>query len=103
MKNGLTHLGLQFWRPSEKGKLKIVDDFKPIDESTIINFRKWGKTHNVRVLLASIMDTKKVELGLAKNAFHMHRKQFIQTLVSETIRLQLDGVDIDFEERHQTG
>jgi GH18 family chitinase len=26
-----------------------------------------------------------------------HRKQFIQALVSETVRLKLDGVDIDFE------
>ena len=98
MKNGLTHLGLQFWRPSEKGKLKIVDDFKPIDESTIINFRKWGKTHNVRVLLCVYNGYKEGwNWGLAKNAFHTHRKQFIQTLVSETIRLQLDGIDIDFE------
>ena len=27
----------------------------------------------------------------------MYRKQFIANLVSETVRLQLDGVDIDFE------
>ena len=51
MKNGLTHLGLQFWRPSDKGQIKLVDDFKPIDDATIIQFRKWGKTNNVRVLL----------------------------------------------------
>ena len=43
MKNGLTHLGLQFWRPSEKVKMQLVDDFKPIDDSTIIQFRKWGE------------------------------------------------------------
>ena len=36
MKNGLTHLGLQFWRPSEKGKIQLVDDFNQIDDSTII-------------------------------------------------------------------
>jgi hypothetical protein len=51
MKNGLTHLGLQFWRPAEKGKVQLVDDFKPIDDSTIIQFRKWGNAHKVRVLL----------------------------------------------------
>ena len=43
MKNGLTHLGLQFWRPSEKGKMQLVDDFKPIDDSTVIQFEKWEK------------------------------------------------------------
>ena len=38
-----------------------------------------------------------LELGISQTAFDSHRKQFIATLVSETIRHQLDGVDIDFE------
>ena len=98
MKNGLTHLGLQFWRPSEKGQIKLVDDFKPIDDATIIQFRKWGKTNNVRVLICvynGYHDGWNWEV--AKSAFDTYRKQFISTLVSETVRLQLDGVDIDFE------
>ena len=98
MKNGLTHLGLQFWRPSEKGKMQLVDDFKPIDDSTIIQFRKWGEAHNVRVLLCVYNGYKDGwNWELAKTAFDTHRKQFIAALVSETVRLQLDGVDIDFE------
>ena len=98
MKNGLTHLGIQFWRPSEKGKIKRVDDFKPIDDATIIQFRKWGKTNNVRVLLCVYNGYKNGwNWDLAKNAFCVYRKQFIETLVFETVRLQLDGVDIDFE------
>ena len=35
MKNGLTHLGLQFWRPTIKGQIELVDNFKPINDSTI--------------------------------------------------------------------
>ena len=98
MKNGLTHLGLQFWRPSEKGKIQLVDDFNQIDDSTIINFRKWGNNHNVRVLLCVFNGYKDGwNWELAKTAFEQHRKQFITVLVSETVRLQLDGVDIDFE------
>ena len=98
MKNGLTHLGLQFWRPSEKGQIKLVDDFKPIDDTTIIKFRKWGKTHNVRVLLCVYNGYKGGwNWDLAKTAFDENRNQFITTLVSEIVRLQLDGVDIDFE------
>ena len=98
MKNGLTHLGLQFWRPAENGKIQLVDNFKPIDDSTIIQFRKWGDTHNVQVLLCvynGYNDGWNWEV--AKNAFDKNRKQFIKALVSETIRLELDGVDIDFE------
>ena len=98
MKNGLTHLGLQFWRPSEKGQIKLVDDFKPIEDSTIIQFQKWGEAHNVRVLLCVYNGYKDGwNWELAKTAFDSHRKQFIATLVSETVRHQLDGVDIDFE------
>ena len=41
MKDGLTHLGLQFWRPTKKGQIELVDNYKPIDDSTVINFRKW--------------------------------------------------------------
>ena len=98
MKNGLTHLGLQFWRPSDKGQIKLVDDFKPIDDATIIQFRKWGNTNNVRVLLCVYNGYKDGwNWDLAKNAFDTYRKNFIAALVSETVRLQLDGVDIDFE------
>ena len=98
MKNGLTHLGLQFWRPFKKGQIELVNDFKPIDDATIIQFRKWGKTNNVRVLLCVYNGYKDGwNWELAKSSFGMYRKQFITSLVSETVRLQLDGVDIDFE------
>ena len=98
MKNGLTHLGLQFWRPSEKGKTQLVDDFKPIDDSTVIQFRKWGSANNVQVLLCVYNGYKDGwNWEVAKNAYDKNRKQFIKALVSETIRLDLDGVDIDLE------
>jgi GH18 family chitinase len=98
LKNGLTHMGLQFWRPTEEGRIELVDDFKPIYDSTIINFRKWGQTHGIKVLLCIYNGTRDGwNWDLAKNAFETHRKQFIKTLVSETVRLNLDGVDIDFE------
>ena len=98
LKNGLTHMGLQFWRPTEEGRIELVDDFKPIYDSTIINFRKWGQTHGIKVLLCIYNGTRDGwNWNLAKNAFETHRKQFIKTLVSETVRLNLDGVDIDFE------
>lgn len=98
LKNGLTHMGLQFWRPTEEGRIGLVDDFKPIYDSTIINFRKWGQTHGIKVLLCIYNGTRDGwNWNLAKNAFETHRKQFIKTLVSETVRLNLDGVDIDFE------
>lgn len=98
MKDGLTHIGLQFWRPALKGQIELVDDFKPIDDSTIINFKKWGDACDIRLLLCIYNGTREGwNWNLAKNAFDTHRKQFIQALVAETVRLKLDGVDIDFE------
>ena len=98
MKDGLTHIGLQFWRPTQEGQIELVDNFKPIDDSTIISFRKWGSVHNVRVLLCIYNGTREGwNWSLAKNAFDSYRKQFIKALVAETVRLKLDGVDIDFE------
>ena len=98
MKDGLTHVGLQFWHPTQGGQIELVDDFKSIDDSTIMNFRKWGDLHNVRVLLCIYNGTRDGwDWDLAKNAFSSHRKKFIQALVAETLRLKLNGVDIDFE------
>jgi GH18 family chitinase len=98
MKDGLSHLGLQFWRPVQEGQIELVDDFKTINDSTIINFRNWGNVNNVRVLLCIYNGTREGwNWNLAKNAFDTNRKQFIKALVAETVRLQLDGVDIDFE------
>lgn len=34
---------------------------------------------------------------LAKTAFDEHRTKFVEALVSETLRLKLDGIDIDLE------
>ena len=70
MKDGLTHIGLQFWRPTQEGQIELVDNFKPIDDSTIISFRKWGNVHNVRVLLCIYNGTREGwNWSLAKNAF----------------------------------
>ena len=35
VKNGLTHLGLQFWVPTEEGGIKFVDRFKKIDDTMV--------------------------------------------------------------------
>jgi len=98
VKNGLTHLGLQFWQPTKEGELKLVDQFKAIDEAAIVSFRKWGDDHGVRTMLCVYNGTSKGwDWELAKSAFDTHRERLVGALVSETLRLKLDGVDIDFE------
>ena len=98
MKDGLTHLGLQFWNPTAEGGLKVVSRFAPITEATISKFRQWGETHGIRVMLCVYNGTAAGwDWDLATSAFETNRAAFVEALVSETVLLQLDGVDIDLE------
>jgi len=74
MKDGLTHLGLQFWHPTENGGIKLVERSKPIDESTISDFQKWGDAHGVQTMLCVYNGTSEGwDWELAKTAFDTHR------------------------------
>ena len=98
-KDGLTHLGLQFWVPSMDGGITLVSKFREkLDDDAVIKFRKWGNQNGVKILLC-IYNGASLEWdwNLAKAAFVEHRKKLIGALVSEVERLGLDGVDIDFE------
>ena len=98
VRDGLTHLGLQFWVPTEDGGLKFVDRFKTIDDATVSSFQKWGEENGVKAMLCVYnVSAKGWDWELARSAFGKHRERLVEALVSETLRLKLDGVDIDFE------
>lgn len=97
-KDGITHLGLQFWQPTNEGGIKLVQRGQAINELVISDFRKWGETNEVRVMLCLYNATPSGwNWELARAGFKTHPKKLIKTLVDETVRLKLDGVDIDFE------
>lgn len=98
MKHGITHFGLQFWKPTASGKVKYTTEFKPINDATVRNFKHWGKAHGIRVMLCIYTgSTSQWDWNLARSAFSNHRSKLINSLVHECRRLKLDGVDIDFE------
>ena len=98
VRDGLTHLGLQFWVPTEDGGLKFVDRFNTIDDATVSSFQKWGEENGVKAMLCVYnVSAKGWDWELARSAFGKHRERLVEALVSETLRLKLDGVDIDFE------
>lgn len=100
MKDGITHLGLQFWRPTKEGGVQLLTRFKGINDATVLRFRKWGSANGVRVMLCVYNATPSGwDWALASSAFDTHREQFVKAIVSETLRLRLDGVDIDFESK----
>jgi hypothetical protein len=98
MKDGITHVGLQFWNPTEKGGIELVSRFERINDAEISEFCRWGDTNGVRVMLCVYNGTSSGwDWELATSAFDTNRTEFVDALVSETLRLKLDGVDIDFE------
>jgi hypothetical protein len=97
MKDGLTHLGLQFWVPAKDGGLERAGKHGVITDEIISGFAKWGRTNNVRVLLCVYNGVSGWDWPLARNAFATNAVKFADALVAEVERLNLDGVDMDLE------
>ncbi len=98
MKDSITSIGLQFWNPTAKGGLKRVTRFGAINDSVIAGFRRWGNTHGIKVMLCVYNATESGwDWKLAQSAFDKNRSTFAASLVNKTVRLGLDGVDIDLE------
>jgi len=97
MKDGLTHLGLQFWVPTPDGGIARAGKPDQTSDAAIIKLRDWAHAHDVRVLLCIFNGTKGWDWSLARSGFAEHSGEFTEALLAEVTRLQLDGVDIDLE------
>lgn len=101
MKDGLTHLGLQFWAPTPDGAgLQRVRRGDDTSDAAVGELRDWGHANGVRVLLCVYnynTKTNSWDWPLARRAFSDHAKEFTASLVAEVDRLGLDGVDLDLE------
>lgn len=98
MKDGLTHLGLQFWQPTKDGGLKFAGRSNDVNDVVIKGLRDWGQSNGVRVLLCVYNAVGgKWDWSLARAGFAEHPDKFLDALVNEVDRLQLDGVDMDLE------
>ena len=98
MKDVLTHLGLQFWKPTKDGGLAFAGRTNDVNDRAITALRDWGHTNGVRVLLCvyNAVDGK-WDWPLARAGFAEYPEKFIGALMAEVERLQLDGVDVDLE------
>lgn len=98
MKDGITHLGLQFWNPTVEGGVEFTARFGQVDDTAVSEFREWGHAHGIRVMLCVYNGSSSGwDWDLARSAFDSHRPEFVEALIQETLRLKLDGVDIDLE------
>jgi hypothetical protein len=95
--DGLTHLGLQFWVPSQAGGLERSSRYGTIGDAQIAGFVTWGKASGVKVMLTVYNGEWGWDWALAKNAFGANRTAFADALVAEMQARGLDGIDIDLE------
>ena len=96
-KDGLTHLALQFWLPTRAGGLEKTSQYGAISDTTVIGFRDWAHGHGIRAMLCVYNSLEKWDWSLAQAGFAEHREEFVRALVAETVRLGLDGIDVDLE------
>lgn len=101
MKDGLTHLALQFWEPTADGsgvaRVKRGDD---TSDDAVRRLRDWGHANGVRVLLCVYnynVTTQAWDWPWARRAFVDRRAEFVSSLIAEMDRLGLDGIDLDLE------
>jgi hypothetical protein len=101
MKDGLTDLALQFWEPSADGRTVVrAQRGGDVSDAVVGELRDWGRAHGVRVLLCVYNYNPKTESWdwpWARAAFATHPAPFIDSLVAEMERLDLDGIDLDLE------
>jgi len=96
MKDGITHLALQFWVPNG-AQVSKATRYGTLNDSDIEWFRNWGHKHGIKVLLCVYNGEEKWDWVLAKDSFENNRTAFVNSLVSEMERLGLDGVEVDLE------
>ncbi|MDB5103557.1 MAG: hypothetical protein JWP91_1246 [Fibrobacteres bacterium] len=92
-KDGLTHIGLQFWHPTTSGGVV----FTGAGAADAQWFADWGKANNVKVLLTVFNATNGWDWNLATSAFADNHAAFAKALVAEMDKFGLDGVDLDLE------
>lgn len=92
-KDGLSHIGLQFWFPTNSGGVTFAGP-GPADVEW---FTSWGKANNVKVMLTIYNATSGWNWNLAVAAFASNRSAFAQALIAEMDKYGLDGIDLDLE------
>ena len=97
MKEGLTHLALQFFEPTMQGGVRRSRNGDDLSDARIIELRDWAHGNGIRVMLCVYNGGSSWDWPLARAAFANHPKEFAANLLLEVERLNLDGVDVDLE------
>ncbi|MCX6181694.1 MAG: glycosyl hydrolase family 18 protein [Bacteroidetes bacterium] len=103
LKDGLTHIGLQFWVPGDSGKVVPMTNYQYKNQAgtlptDIQNYVTWGNTNGVKIMLCIYnVRTNGFDWSLTQNVINNYPTQTIANLVAIVQSYGLDGVDVDFE------
>lgn len=96
--DGLTRVGLQFWVPQADGSLAYQDDYQLLTDADVAWWTDWGDTNGIETLLTVYNGIDgQWNWDIARSAFANNRTTFVNALVNEMDRLNLDGIDLDLE------
>lgn len=105
MKDGLSRVALQFWRPTATGSLAKDSAYGIISDADIKKFSDWGNEHNIEIMLCiynpPLKEGEPWDWPLAQAAFN-NSTVFVEAILREIKRLEalgisIAGVDMDLE------
>ena len=102
IEEGLSHLALQFWIPDPStGSVKYYNFGSSVPTDTDVQyFNEWGNLNDVKIMLGIFNeDSTGWSWNLVKPILDdaVKRQFFVNALVNEVNRLDLDGIDLDLE------
>ncbi len=103
LKNGVTHIGLQFWVPGDNGKVVFATDYQFQWKAATISqdvqdFVAWGNANNIKIMMCfhNIREND-FDWTYAQQVINDYPYQTVDSIMDIMNYYNLDGVDIDFE------
>ena len=103
IKNGVTHIGLQFWVPGDNGSVVFLTDYQLTNQAATISqdvqdFVAWGKANDIKVMMCfHNVRSDGFDWTYAQQVINSYPSKTVGSISQIVDQYGLDGVDIDFE------
>ncbi|MDB5258433.1 MAG: hypothetical protein JWM14_3128 [Chitinophagaceae bacterium] len=103
IKNGITHIGLQFWVPGDAGAVVFVTDYQFTWKAATISqdvqdFVTWCHANDVKIMMCfhNVRDSG-FDWSYTQQVINSYPTQTVTSAMQVVNTYGLDGIDIDFE------
>ena len=103
LKNGLSHVGLQFWVPGDNGDVNFLTNYQFTYKAATISqdvtdFVTWGNQNDIKIMLCLFnMRDADFDWAYTKQVIDNYPNETVANIMTIVNNYGLDGVDIDFE------